>query len=267
MRAYATMMRRRSGRLLAAVWMCGALTAPAVAVAAEDGSSAAADRQPPQSFFQILHAGGLVGYVTMSLSVVAAAVVIEHLLTIRGDRLMPARLIDPLREAIKTGQWSKAEQLCRQQPCLLGHVLHAGLAEAHADWPVVEKAVEDSLAEQAARLYRRVEYLAVIGNIAPMLGLLGTVIGMVMAFREVAVTQGAARAADLAQGIYLALVTTVQGLVVAIPSLAAFAVLRNRQDGLLAEVAAKAHSLLAPLRQRRSSGPTPPPIAPPPITP
>lgn len=238
------------------------LACPAASRGQDAAAKAPSGAEPPQSFLQIVHAGGLVGYVTMALSVVAAAVVIEHLLTIRNERLMPARLMEPLREAIRQGQWSRAEQLCRQHPSLLSHVLHAGLSESAADWPVVEKAVEDSLAEQASRMYRRVEYLAVIGNIAPMLGLLGTVIGMVMAFREVAVTQGAARAADLAEGIYLALVTTVQGLVVAIPSLAAFAVLRNRQDGLLTEVAAKAHSLLAPLRRRRPGGTVvePPPI-------
>lgn len=245
------------------VWLCAAaLCCPAGALAQDTAADGANHSEPPQSFLQIVHAGGLVGYLTMSLSVAAAAVVIDHLFTVRGERLMPGRLIEPLRDAIKQGQLSKAEQLCRQQPSLLSQALHAGLTEAAADWAVVEKAVEDCLAEQAARLYRRVEYLAVIGNIAPMLGLLGTVIGMVMAFREVAVTQGAARAADLAQGIYLALVTTVQGLVVAIPSLAAFAVLRNRQDELLTEVAAKAHSLLAPLRRRRPGGAAvePPPV-------
>lgn len=258
-----TAPRERWIRLTGQTLVCvAALSSAAPSYGQTPGAGVSDQRQPPQSFLQIVHAGGLVGYLTMALSVVAAAVVIEHLLTVRSERLMPARLLEPVREAIKQGQWNRAEQLCRQHPSLLSQVLHAGLAEAAADWPVVEKAVEDNLAEQAARLYRRVEYLAVIGNIAPMLGLLGTVIGMVMAFREVAVTQGAARAADLAEGIYLALVTTVQGLVVAIPSLAAFAVLRNRQDGLLTEVAAKAHSLLAPIRRRR---PGPGVIEPPPV--
>ena len=90
-----------------------------------------------------------------------------------------------------------------------------------------------------------------IGNLAPMLGLLGTVVGMILAFKTVAETQGAARAADLAQAIYLALVTTVEGLIVAIPSLAAYAYFRNRVDELMAEVAVTLQQLLAPLRRRR----------------
>ena len=73
-------------------------------------------------------------------------------------------------------------------------------------WREVEKAVEDSLAQQSARLMRRIEYLSVIGNIAPMVGLLGTVTGMIFAFQQVATTRGAAGAGDLAEGIYQALV-------------------------------------------------------------
>ena len=82
-----------------------------------------------------------------------------------------------------------------------------------------------------------------------MLGLLGTVIGMILAFREVAATEGAATAAELAGGIYQALVTTVAGLLVAIPSLGAYAVLRNRVDAMLAEVTQQADVATLPLKR------------------
>jgi biopolymer transport protein ExbB len=122
------------------------------------------------------------------------------------------------------------------------------------------------MADQSARLFRKIEYLSVIGNIAPMLGLLGTVIGMIFAFREVANTQGAARAADLAEGIYLALVTTVEGLIVAIPALAVFAVFRSRVDQLVAETSYAAQHVFAPLKRGRTPAPgvgPAPPAAPP----
>jgi biopolymer transport protein ExbB len=138
-----------------------------------------------------------------------------------------------------------------------------GLAEIEGGWPEVEKAVEDSLAEQSARLFRKVEYLSVIGNIAPMVGLLGTVTGMIFAFQQVAATQGAAGAGDLAEGIYQALVTTVGGLLVAIPSLGMFAIFRNRIDGLVAEAAHAAQQALSPLKRgtirKRRATPTPAP--------
>ena len=115
--------------------------------------------------------------------------------------------------------------------------------------------MEDATAEESARLFRKIEYLSVIGNIAPMLGLLGTVIGILMAFKKVASLGVTAQAADLAGGIYLALVTTVEGLIVAIPALGAFAVFRNRVDQLVAEVGSSVVQVFAPLKRRRSSGP------------
>jgi biopolymer transport protein ExbB len=83
-----------------------------------------------------------------------------------------------------------------------------------------------------------------------MLGLLGTVAGMIIAFRQVAVSQGSAGAGDLASGIYSALVTTVAGLLIAIPALGALAIFRNRIDQLMAESAYVAQQVIAPLRRR-----------------
>lgn len=215
-------------------------------------------------FLAILGAGGAIGLVIIGLSIGAAALVIEHIMTIRATVLMPPGLSDDVQQLLARGNLAAAQQRCKQQPSFLAFVLGAGLAEADAGWSAVEKALEDATDEQSARLFRKIEYLSVIGNIAPMLGLLGTVIGMIFAFREVAATQGAARAADLAEGIYLALVTTVEGLVVAIPALAAFAVFRNRVDHLSAEVAYVAQHIFAPLKRNRQRGLTPAP-APPPV--
>ena len=206
---------------------------------------------PPESFFEILNAGGVVGYLLIALSLVAAARIVEHIITIRESVLVPRGLSKSVRKLLEQNQITKAQQQCSLQSSMLSSVLRAGLQEAAAGWSEIEKASEDALAEQSARLYRKIEWLSVIGNIAPMLGLLGTVIGMVLAFREVAFTQGAARAADLAEGIYLALVTTVQGLIVAIPSLGAFAVFRNRVDYLVAETASATQHALAPIKRHR----------------
>ncbi len=211
-----------------------------------------------------------VGLLIILLSVAAVALVIEHVMTIRGSVLIPPGLAEEVRELLAAGKVGPAGARCGMQPSFLAHVLGAGLAEVDDGWPAVEKAMEDATAEQSARLFRKIEYLSVIGSIAPMLGLLGTVIGMILAFRQVADTQGAARAADLAQGIYLALVTTVEGLIVAIPSLAAFAVFRNRVDQLVAESTYVAEHALAPLKRRRAASPPKAPAppratAPPPV--
>lgn len=229
-----------------------------VPVVAQSTDQATPPQQPsapaPQghSFFEIVHAGGTIGYVIMLMSLGAVALMVDQGMTLRGKVLMPVGLAGQLRELLASGQVSRAEQLCKLQPSVLSFVVQAGLSERDGGWPAIEKGTEDALAEQSARLFRKVEYLSVIGSLAPMLGLLGTVVGMVMAFRQVAISQGAAQAADLAEGIYLALVTTVQGLVVAIPSLAAFAFFRSRVDQLLAETAYATQHAVAPVKHQRT---------------
>ncbi len=180
---------------------------------------------------------------------------------------MPPGLGDDVRQLLSEGKLGPAQQRCRQEPSFLAFVLEAGVTEADVGWPAVEKAMEDATADQSARLFRKIEYLSVIGNIAPMLGLLGTVVGMIFAFRELADSGGLPVAADLAEGIYLALVTTVEGLIVAIPSLAAFAIFRNRVDHFVAEVTYTVQHVVAPLKRLRVKQPraaSPPPQSVPP---
>ncbi len=233
-------------------------TAEATAQSPAAGGTASAESSgeeapPRESLVEILRSSGIIGMLILLLSVGAVALVIEHVMTIRASVLMPPGLADDVRALLVSGQVGPADQRCHTQPSFLAHVLGAGLAEVDGGWSAVEKAVEDATAEQSARLFRKIEYLSVIGNIAPMMGLLGTVIGMILAFQKVATTPGVVRPADLAGGIYLALVTTVEGLVVAIPSLAAFAVFRNRVDQLVAEVAYVAQHVFAPLKRNRSA--------------
>ena len=220
----------------------------------------------PQGFLDIVFSGGPVGIgimlVLFALSLTAVYLMIEQLLTLRRRELMPEGMADQVRGLILQKQVSKAVELCKEKPSLLSFVLLNGLSELEGGWSDVEKALEDAIAEQAARLMRRIEYLSVIGNIAPMVGLLGTVSGMILAFQRVAVTQGSAGAPELAEGIYQALVTTVGGLIVAIPSLASFAVFRNRLDQFVAEASFLAQHVFAPLKKRkrpvRAEPPRPP---------
>ena len=228
-----------------------------------------------QGLFEIIFAGGWIGFliimVLFALSLTAAYLVFEQIMTLRHSELMPPDLAERVQQLLAAGRAAEADQLCRSQPSFLGFVLSAGINEIDGGWAAVEKGLEDVSAEQAARLLRKIEYLSVIANIAPMVGLLGTVIGMILAFKTVADTRGAAEAGDLAQGIYQALVTTVGGLLVAIPALGAFAILRNRVDQLVAEAAYTAQHTFTPLKRARSKAVTPPraagsePPPPPPV--
>lgn len=229
---------------------------------------------PPSNFFSILFSGGWVGgtivLLLLALSMTAVYLIIEQALFLRRSSLVPREVRQQVRALLEQGRLTQAREYCDQRADMLSRILAYALQDADSGWTAIEKATEDALAHEAARIGRRAEYLSVIGNLAPMIGLLGTVTGMIFAFQKVATTQGAAGAADLAEGIYQALVTTVCGLIVAIPSLGAFAVLRNRADEIVAEAAVALAHVLAPLKRARarrtsSAGTVPPsaPVAPP----
>ena len=203
----------------------------------------------------IIFAGGVVGaimiLILLGLSLTAAYLIFDQIMTIRRKDIMPPGLSETVRDLLKSGNVKDAKQACVDQPSLLSFVLMNGISELKYGWSATEKALEDALAEQSARLLRKVEYLSVIGNIAPMVGLLGTVIGMIAAFQQVASNQ-AGSAPQLAEGIYQALVTTVGGLIVAIPAIGAFAIFRNRIDQFVAEAAYVAQHVFSPLRPTKS---------------
>ncbi len=222
----------------------------------------------PAGFWQIVLSGGVTGalilIVLLGLSIAAVYLVFDQAMTLRRREILPEGLAEKVRHALQRGSIEDADAACQRTPSVLAYALLSGLAESDSNWQQVEKAVEDAMAEQSARLMRRIEYLSVIGNIAPMVGLLGTVSGMIIAFQQVATSQGAAGAGDLAEGIYQALVTTVGGLLIAIPALAAFAIFRNRVDALMAEVAHQATLALTPIKRRLLRSATRPPFQNPP---
>ncbi len=229
----------------------------AQAVATPDSLDAPEASESSSGLMEIIFSGGPVGLtillILFALSVTAAYLLFDQVMTLRRREILPDGVSDAVRQSLLTGRPAEADAACRRAPSVLSVVLLSGLTELEFGWREVEKAVEDSLAQQAARLMRRIEYLSVIGNIAPMVGLLGTVTGMIFAFQQVATTRGAAGAGDLAEGIYQALVTTVGGLIVAIPSLAIYAVCRNRVDSMIAEVAYQSQHALAPIKRRPTS--------------
>ncbi|MBY0586237.1 MotA/TolQ/ExbB proton channel family protein [bacterium] len=192
--------------------------------------------RPPDTILTLVEASGSIGAMIILLSIAGVALILEHAMTIRRTVLIPKGLPEELHSLITQDDFTKAEQLCKLRPSYLSYVVLSGLQEVRMGYRAVEKSMEDASQEQAARLFRKVEYLALIANIAPMLGLLGTVYGILLAFKKIAETQGAAVASDMAGGVYLALVTTVEGLLVGIPALGAYAIFRARVEQLASEV-------------------------------
>lgn len=232
---------------------------PADDIISQQNNPPAAAQQSPRSLNlpDMLRAGGAVGYLIVLLSLVMMALIIDHLLNIRRSTLMPPGLAEEIHRALAERDFESAKKRCHENPGFLSRVLHAGLDETGVGYKAVEKAMEDAALEQSARLFRRIEYLSVIGTLAPMLGLMGTVWGMIQAFLEFE-QKANPQVSELAPGIYRALITTLLGLGVAVPSLAGFAIFRNRIDELAAEASLLAEHVFADYRRslqvRRKSG-------------
>ena len=154
------------------------------------------------------------------------------------------------------GEINKAIDLCHQEAnySLAVEVVLAGLERYKASefgYAEYRSAVEEAGEDQTGKLYRRTEVLNVIGAIAPMLGLTGTVLGMVEAFTTIAAKDGMARPQELAGGIGQALITTLLGLLVAIPTMVAFSYFRNKIDSLVAEAGKRIEQVMMPLGRKR----------------
>jgi biopolymer transport protein ExbB len=229
-------------------------------VASEEpaSTSAAASKTEKATAFlsiqEMLDAGGMIGYLILGFSVVMVALIIDYVLNIRRSTLMPPGLAEEIHRCLAERKFEDGKVFCRKHPGFLSRVLYVGLDEAGLNYGSIEKAMEDAATEQSSRLFRRIEYLSVISTLAPMLGLMGTVWGMILAFLEFEQNANP-QPSELAPGIYRALVTTLFGLGVAIPSMAAFAFFRNRVDELTAETVLLAEHVFADYRRLQMKSP------------
>ena len=197
----------------------------------------------------------------LGLSMAGLALAVEQVLVLRSKVQSPPDLLTDLEGSMKELHFNQAEWACQQKPSYIAEVVQAGLGQREFGYPAVEKAMEDASQEHAHRLLRRVDHLGLIGNLAPMLGLLGTVYGLVLAFGEIAQTDGSADVGQLAQGIYTALGTTVLGLVVAIPALACYAIFRGRIENIANDVNHQAEKLFLSYRRQQHALTSAPPAS------
>lgn len=192
-------------------------------------------------------------FVIFLLSITAVALIIEHAITIRRAVLLPELSVAQIKTMFDERRFREALEFCQADPSFVSGVVHAGLVEAANGYQAMERAMQDAAEERTARLYRKIEYLNLIGNISPMLGLFGTVYGMMEAFRQIAMKE-TPRPAELAEGIMTALFSTFLGLFVAIPALAAYAIYRNRVEQISMEAALVAEELLANFKPSAAAG-------------
>ena len=182
------------------------------------------------SFYDIVVSGGPLMIPIALCSVIALTFMVERSIRLRRSRLGGRSFEKKLVAALQEGGAHAGLALCESHKSAQARVLGAGLSHVDAEWQRREKAVEDAGAREVDRLSANLRPLVVIGMIAPLLGLLGTVWGMIDAFANIALGDGLGNPETLAAGISQALVTTAAGLAVAIPAQAAYYWFRSRLD-------------------------------------
>lgn len=174
------------------------------------------------NLIKLYFAGGIFMYPITALSILAATFVVERFLGLRRTRVMPDELVTALGQlGGSQGGFDprKAYRLCQQFPSAAATVLRAMLLKIGRPLSEIEHTVKETADREATRLYANVRWINLAASMAPLLGLLGTVQGMIMAFHMMTIMdENANQAKILAEGIYTALVTTFAGLVVAIPA-------------------------------------------------
>jgi biopolymer transport protein ExbB len=213
--------------------------------APEDEAADAVLAEEKMTLFELVQKGGVVGWLIIVLSCVALGLVIDYAITIRRSKLAPAEDLATFKDLVEKQDFGRVLEVARARPTFLADVLSAGLNEMRLGYPAMIKAMEDTAESHTARQARRIEHLNVIGNISPMMGLLGTVIGMLRCFNEISQVSGSIDPKQLAAGIFEALVTTCLGLIVAIPTLYFYAIFRNRLDELAGEASVAAEQIIA----------------------
>ena len=204
------------------------------------------------SYFDVLFVKcGAIGWLLWGLSVAALAIIVTYLLSIRRARLLPSEAVSEMRSIISRRRYHEAMERTAGGEDLLSCLLHAAMSESTRGYYAMERAMEEAADNRAASLLRKIEWLNLIGNIGPMLGLLGTVWGMILAFFTIVEKGGIPEPGVLAGAIGIALVTTLEGLMIAIPSLAIYAMLRNRIDSLTGEALVTCQKLISAFRSPR----------------
>lgn len=231
-----------------AVALVGAAVSPALAETAELPAA------EMMTTAEILRMGGWLMYALAGLSVLGLALIVYYAMVLRARNVAPAAQTLRLRELLKERRGRDARELCAQQPTALAAIAAAGLdflkENPSAPPSMLKEVMESEGGRQAGRMQNMIHYLLDLSAVAPMVGLLGTVIGMLKAFNSVAFDLAKARPMELAAGVGQALITTIAGLIVAIPAMIAYAWFRGRVIKLVGQMEGAATDLLAIMENR-----------------
>ena len=216
--------------------------APSVVLAQEEEAPAAAAES--MSAIQFVKYGGAIGGVLILASVIGMGMSIERGIALKRDNVVPPEILAQLEQLFDEEEYEEAMTVCEAQPCFLTNVIAAGLPKIGTGWDNISDAMTEVGDFEATKLQQSISYINFIVNISPMIGLFGTVTGMIGAFNVIANAPTAPSPKELAGGIQQALVTTCMGLFVSIPFSLVYFYFRNKVQRIILEVSAIADELM-----------------------
>lgn len=199
---------------------------------------AAADAGGDVSLAQLWRQGGWAMYPLAVFSILALGLILYNAIAVRVQPLLRPDITVQLEETLGRADLAAAQTVCEENPGMIANITRAGLARIkgdHFDPAAVEKAMEEASVEEVAGPFINISYLSIIATLAPMVGMLGTVSGMIKAFRNIALG-GMGKPELLADNISEALITTAVGLIVGIPAMFAYFVFKSRYAKLTSRI-------------------------------
>lgn len=206
------------------------------------------------TLFEWFRAGGVLMWPILAASVFALAIALERFFVLRRATIDTRELMDTMRTVLRQGKPQEAIQICEEADVPVARILKAGLLKHDRPKADIREALEDAGNLEIPRLERFLSALATCANVTPLLGLLGTVQGMLIAFEQIKNKQGLVNPSDLAEGIGNALITSFAGLAVAIPVLVIHNYYVSRVENMVLEMEVSASELTDLLTKDRSAG-------------
>lgn len=250
---YKAMYKKIIGITFVSVLLAFLVLAPLL-MAQQDNQPPAADVGTPAqdaTLWGLIKASGEIGFFIILLSVISLAMIIQNAVILRRDKMIPPDLLQDIEDLFEDENYEDVMETCAAEPGYLTNCLGAALPKLDSGHGAMVEAARSMADEETVKLHQQIGWLQLIGSMAPMLGLLGTVQGMIVSFSQIAAMEGSPKPKDLATGIYLALVTTVEGLVVAIPAICSYFYFRNKVVTLTMEMGGVVDELLDRFREKK----------------
>jgi biopolymer transport protein ExbB len=217
--------------LIVAVIVISGFT-PALAWAAEEAAEGAAPAEPKSKFWWFIESSGLIGLVILLLSIYFVSTVCRLFIELRPIVAAPPEIVDEVEDMLQKRQFKEVYGVVKDDPSFYSRVLSTGIAELPNGLSEARDAMERVSESLSVEMEKKISMLAVLGTLGPMIGLLGTLKGMIASFAVIALSDTQLKASQVAGGISEALLLTFEGVALSVPAIYFFAIFRNRVSSI-----------------------------------